>query len=126
MSTIRSILLAACAAVCSAGYGQTAASPPKATATKIAPGANAGQDQHIEAVIRAKLAKSKIGADGFTIRVQGGVAIWEGTTTVPQHKGAATRMARTAGATAVVNNIKVSGAGVPSGESPRRAQIKHE
>jgi hypothetical protein len=58
-----------------------------------------------------KLAKSKIGLDKFTIKVQGGVAFWEGKTDVIQHKGAATRMARTAGATAVVNNIQISEAG---------------
>jgi hypothetical protein len=55
-------------------------------------------DAQIEAVIRTKLAKSKIGKDGFTFRVQRGVVTWEGSTNVMQHKGSATRMARTAGA----------------------------
>ena len=36
--------------------------------------------------------------DGFTVRVQGGIAYWDGSTSVVQHKGAATRMAKTAGA----------------------------
>jgi hypothetical protein len=67
-------------------------------------------DAQIEAAIRAKLAKSKVGADGFTVKVQGGVATWEGRTDVVQHKGVATRMARTAGATAVNNRIQVSDA----------------
>jgi hypothetical protein len=46
-----------------------------------------------------------------------------------QHKGAATRMAKTAGAIQVVNNIKISdqakakAAGNLTGE-PRRAQVK--
>ena len=35
-------------------------------------------DAEIEATIKAKLAKSKIGKDGFTVRVQGGIAYWEG------------------------------------------------
>jgi BON domain len=68
----------------------------------------AQQDQQIEAAIRARLAKSKIGKDGFRVRVQGGVAYWEGSTAVVQHKGAATRMAKAAGARAVVNHIQVS------------------
>ena len=82
------------------------------TASKApAQGISAQQDKVIEAVIRAKLAKSKIGKDGFIVRVQGGIAYWEGTTTIPQHKGAATRMAHTAGAPNVINNIKVSQTG---------------
>jgi osmotically-inducible protein OsmY len=79
--------------------------PPKA-----APVANrAVNDAQLEATIHAKLAKSKIGKDGFRFHVQRGVVTWEGTTAVPQHKGAATRMARTSGAVQVVNNIKVTG-----------------
>jgi hypothetical protein len=65
-------------------------------------------DSQIEGVIRAKLAKSKLVADGFTVHVKNRVATWEGKTNVIQHKGAATRMAKTAGATSVVNNIKIS------------------
>ncbi len=65
-------------------------------------------DSQIDATIRAKLAKSKIGKDGFRFKVQHGVVTWEGTTNVIQHKGSATRMARTAGATQVINNIQIS------------------
>jgi hypothetical protein len=65
-------------------------------------------DAQIEATIRTKLAKSKIGKDGFSFRVQRGVVTWEGSTSVMQHKGSATRMARTAGAVQVINNIQVS------------------
>jgi hypothetical protein len=67
-------------------------------------------DAQLEATIRAKLAKSKIGKDGFRFKVQRGVVTWEGTTNVVQHKGSATRMARTAGAVQVINNIQVSAA----------------
>jgi BON domain len=67
-------------------------------------------DSQIDATIRAKLAKSKIGKDGFKFHVQHGVVTWEGSTNVIQHKGSATRMARTAGATQVINNIQISGA----------------
>src|ERR1700674_673549 len=71
-------------------------------------GASVLQDKQTESVIRAKLAKSKIGKDGFTVRVQGGVAYWDGASAVVQHKGAATRMAKSSDAKRVVNNIKIS------------------
>jgi hypothetical protein len=94
-----------------------------------AKGTTSAQDREIEAAIRAKLAKSKIKKDGFTVRVQGGVAYWEGTTSVIQHKGSATRMAKTAGAKAVVNNIKITDAAKQKAsqnldQGRRRAQIK--
>ena len=111
---------------------QTKAPPPKPTP---APGVNAqstaSQDKEIENTIRAKLLKSKIGKDGFTVRVQGGVAYWEGATDVGQHKGSATRMAKTAGAKRVVNNIKVGDAAKQTAtgnlaDGPRRVQVKRE
>ncbi|MGC2660328.1 MAG: BON domain-containing protein [Bryobacteraceae bacterium] len=79
-------------------------------------------DSQIEATIRTKLAKSKIGKDGFRFKVQRGVVTWEGNTAVMQHKGSATRMAHAAGAVQVVNNIKVSGSG--SGTPLRKAYVK--
>jgi len=92
-------------------------------------GTTAPQDAQIEAEIRARLAKSLIGKDKFTVRVQGGVAYWEGTTDVVQHKGSATRMAKSAGAKKVVNNIKIGDAAKQKAsgnleEGRRRAQIK--
>lgn len=65
-------------------------------------------DSQIERTIKARLARSKIGRNGFQVKVQGGVATFEGRTNVIQHKGAATRMAKRAGAKAVVNNIVIS------------------
>lgn len=65
-------------------------------------------DSQIDATIRMKLAKSKIGKDGFHFHVQHGVVTWEGSTNVVQHKGSATRMAKAAGATQVINNIQIS------------------
>jgi osmotically-inducible protein OsmY len=88
--------------------------PLDATTThKSAASAHSGTlpDSQIDATIRAKLAKSKIGRDGFQFKVQRGVVTWEGTTDVMQHKGSATRMAKSAGAVQVVNNIQVSGTG---------------
>jgi osmotically-inducible protein OsmY len=113
-----------------AAFAQTSTS--KATAPKRAPaatGASAQDDKQIEAAIRAKLEKSKIGKDGLKVHVQGGVATWEGNTSVLQHKGAATRMAKAAGAKAVVNHIKVSDAAKEKAagnldEGRRRAQLK--
>src|SRR4051794_15841050 len=79
------------------------------TASKAAVGRVATPtDAQIDATIRAKLAKSKIGKDGFRFKVARGVVTWEGNTGVIQHKGAATRMAKTAGAVQVVNNIQIS------------------
>ncbi len=78
------------------------------TTTTAKPAAGSVNDTQLEATIRAKLAKSKVGKDGFKFHVQHGVVTWEGQTSIPQHKGAATRMARTAGASQVVNNIQVS------------------
>jgi hypothetical protein len=78
-------------------------------------------DGQIQQTIAAKLAKSKIGQDGFKFHVQNGVVTWEGTTNVMQHKGAATRMAKAAGATKVVNNIQVSAAA----KAKATQQLKH-
>lgn len=74
-------------------------------------------DQQIDAQLRERLPKSVIGKDGFTARVKDGVVYWEGTTSVAQHKGAATRMAKSAGARRVVNNIRV-GKGKAAGRLP--------
>jgi osmotically-inducible protein OsmY len=92
-------------------------------------GATAPQDAQVEAEIRTRLAKSVIGEDGFKVRVQGGVAYWDGTTDVIQHKGAATRMAKSAGAKKVVNNIKVGDAAKEKvagnlEQGRRRVQVK--
>src|SRR5207247_3437753 len=55
-------------------------------------------DAQIEAAIRAKFAASKISTNHFQVHVQGGVATLEGRTEIVQHKGTATRLAKTAGA----------------------------
>jgi osmotically-inducible protein OsmY len=68
-------------------------------------------DAQIDATIRTKLAKSKIGKEGFHYKVLHGIVTWEGNTDVAQHKGSATRMAKSAGAVQVVNNIQVSAKG---------------
>jgi hypothetical protein len=122
---LRLILLAAL--VLSSALAQTKSQ----TKAKAPPpqGTTAPQDVQLEAAIRARLAKSVIGKDGLTVRVQGGVAYWDGTTNVVQHKGAATRMAKSAGAKKVVNNIKVGDEAKQKAagnldEGRRRAQVK--
>ena len=101
----------------------------KAKAPPPPPASTASQDAQIEAEIRTRLAKSVIGKDGFKVRVQGGVAYWDGTTDVVQHKGAATRMAKSAGAKKVVNNIQIGEMAKEKAsgnleQGRRRAQIK--
>jgi len=105
--------------------------PSKASSSKpvASQGTSSQEDKAIESAIRVKLAKSKIGQDGFTVRVQGGVAYWEGATGVVQHKGAATRMAKSSGAKRVVNNIKISDEAKETAagnleQGRRRAQVK--
>lgn len=89
------------------GLAAAATSPSKAITGQSHPSVS---DAQLETTIRTKLAKSKIGKDGFRFHVQRGIVTWEGTTAVGQHKGAATRMARSSGAVQVINNIRVSSA----------------
>lgn len=120
-------LVAVVALIMAAAFAADNKTAPKKP--PVSQGTTAQQDKAIEAAIRARLEKSKIGKDGFTVRVQGGVATWEGTTSVVQHKGAATRMAKSAGAKSVVNHIQVSDdakqkAGQNLQTGRRRAQVK--
>jgi osmotically-inducible protein OsmY len=80
----------------------TAPATPPASAKRGLP------DADLERAIRARFARSKISTNGFTVRVQNGIAILEGQTGVIQHKGTATRLAKSAGAKAVQNKIQIS------------------
>ncbi len=102
---MRSIVLAWVLFALFAGPALPAAKP---VSSKSRASASVGSDAEIEAKIRARLARSKIAADGFQVKVKDGVAIFTGRTEVLQHKGAATRMARSAGAVRVVNQIVIS------------------
>lgn len=98
---------------------------PAASGSKPSAAHATVSDAQIEQTIRAKLAKSKIGAEGVRFQVQRGVVTWEGKTNVAQRKGSATRMAKSAGAIRVVNNIQVSQAGKDKAAAGlRRAQVK--
>jgi hypothetical protein len=130
MAVIASLAVAALAA----GSAPAQSPPAKATPKQVLAPARAQKqpmqsDAAIEAAIRAKFAKSKINQDKFQIRVQGGVATIEGRTNVIQHKGVATRMARTGGAVAVNNRIRIDDAARASAaanleQGRRRVQIK--
>jgi hypothetical protein len=117
-----------------AGFSQTSpvVKPAPTTSRKstAAPGgSSAANDAGIEKAIRAKLAASKISKDKFEVHVQGGVATLTGKTDVLQHKGVATRFAKSGGAARVVNKIEVSQAAKEKASSNlesgrRRAQVK--
>lgn len=105
--------------------------PATASTVKRPAGQPKLSDAQLEAVIRAKFAKSKINADKFTVHVQGGVATIDGKTDVVQHKGTATRMCRTAGAAVVNNRVQISDAAKAKAagnleEGRRRVQVKRE
>ncbi|MCU1237841.1 MAG: hypothetical protein JWP63_5808 [Candidatus Solibacter sp.] len=107
----------------------TPAKRPSATPASRAAAQPKLTDAQLEALIKAKFAKSKIHEDKFTVRVQGGVAHIEGKTDVLQHKGVATRMSRTAGAVMVDNRVEVSQAAKDKAagnldEGRRRVQVK--
>jgi len=86
-------------------------------------------DLELEKAIQERFARSKSGADKFTVRVQGGVATIEGHTDVVQRKAAATRMAKAAGAKKVINKIEVNpessaAASKNLAQGRRRAQVR--
>jgi osmotically-inducible protein OsmY len=93
----------------------TLAPPPDAAAadTAKAPAAppSAAADEALQAKIQEKFAKAKAGGGKFQVKVRNGTAYLSGRADVAQHKGAATRMAKAAGAKRVVNNITLSEAG---------------
>jgi hypothetical protein len=100
--------------------------PARSAAAKSAP---ARSDAEIEKDIRARFAKSKIGAEKYQVHVQGGVATIEGKTGVIQHKGVATRIAKAGGAVTVKNHIEISEAAKEKAAANlatgrRRAQVK--
>lgn len=81
---------------------------PSGEKTRPITGISNSSDAKIEQDIRGRLAKSKLNAEHFSVSVHAGVATFEGKTNVLQHKGVATRMARSAGAVSIRNNIHIS------------------
>lgn len=87
--------------------------------------AAAAPDPVIEKSLKARLQRSKMKSDGLTFLVKDGVVEWNGEVAIPQRKGAATRMAKAAGAVRVVNRIRVKGgtAGAPAQSGLRVVQV---
>jgi osmotically-inducible protein OsmY len=88
-----------------------------------------GADRELESAVKARFQRSKIAADNFQVKVQGGVVYLDGRTDVIQRKGTATRLARLAGAKQVVNRIGLSEAARAKAaanlkKGRRRAQVK--
>jgi osmotically-inducible protein OsmY len=84
----------------------------------------AKEDGWISAKLKARLARSKLKQDGVQFRVKDGVVEWTGKVSSPQRKGAATRMAKAAGAERVVNKLVVNKAEEKaSGPQPRKAVV---
>jgi hypothetical protein len=116
------------------GYAATKAVPPvraltTPAKTSAAPKQATIPDAQLEKDIRARFAKSKISTHKFQVHVQGGVATIEGQTDVLQHKGTATRLAKSAGAVKVVNKVAVSQSAKDQAAKNlatgrRRAQVK--
>lgn len=106
------------------------APPPTAVHKPATAQARQLPDGAVEADIRARFQRSpKIRADGFTVKVQGGVATIDGKTKIIQRKGAATRLAKLAGARIVDNRIQVDQAALEKAafnlqKGRRRAQVK--
>ncbi len=102
------------------------ASTPQA---KTAP-APAIPDEALQQKIQDKFSKAKAGGGKFQVKVRGGTAYLTGRADVAQHKGSATRMAKSAGAKRVVNNIVVTEAAKQkmardsSQARPRAATVK--
>jgi hypothetical protein len=130
MDSVKTIAGALLLAAAGWSAGVLAPQPPAAPKSALKPASRpATADALTEATIRAKFAKSKINAEKFQVHVQGGVATIEGQTDVVQHKGVATRLAKSGGALAVANHIKISDAAKEKATENletgrRRAQIK--
>lgn len=96
------------------------ASVPEAKRTK--PRIHVLSDDTLQRAIARRFAQSKIGANGFSVTVRGGIATLNGVAQVSQHKGVATRLAKAAGAREVINQIEIS----PEARNKARAKARHK
>jgi hypothetical protein len=106
ISLLSAALLSCCCASAAAPSPSTARTP--AAHSRPAKPAPNISDADLERTIRTRFARSKISTNHFEVHVQGGVALIEGRTNVIQHKGTATRIARSSGAREVRNKILIS------------------
>jgi osmotically-inducible protein OsmY len=102
---MRRLFAAAATALLLAAALQPAEAPSKAQPKAAAP---KWKDAELRKVIEDRFARSAIAADRFKVEVTEGVARLTGKTEVLQHKGVATRLARSVGAKEVRNEIEVS------------------
>lgn len=122
-------MLLASAAVPLVSGQLNAPSQSRASATRSSPAKPALSDAELQRAIERRFAKSKIAEERFTVRVNNGIATIEGKTEIVQRKGTATRLAKQAGARAVINKIEVSQAAKDKAAANlatgrRRAQLK--
>ncbi|MEX2262279.1 MAG: BON domain-containing protein [Bryobacteraceae bacterium] len=103
-----------------AGAGQSGRADTPAPKTEKSD-SQSPSDSRLERAIRARFARSKIAKNAFAVEVRGGVATLTGRTGIVQHKGTATRLARSAGAAKVVNQIQVA---AKDAEEAPRARVK--
>lgn len=66
------------------------------------------KDTELRKAVEARFARSAIAADHFKVEATDGVVHITGATDVMQHKGVATRLARSVGAKEVRNDVEVS------------------
>ncbi|MFO0280421.1 MAG: hypothetical protein ACK532_00750 [Acidobacteriota bacterium] len=78
-------------------------------------------DAGSEARLKRTRTRPKRRGAGRQYRVKAGGGEWTGKVGTPQRKGAATRLARSAGARKVLNRIMVNGG---SGAAPRRVAVR--
>lgn len=69
----------------------------------------ADADRAVAQRLQTRIARSALRADTVSVRVDGGVAVLEGSVANVQRKGLASRFAKEAGANRVVNLLKVNG-----------------
>ena len=87
----------------------SAAIPPAHAQAKPQPkAAPKWKDAEMKKAVEERLARSAIAADHFKVEVSDGVVILTGKTDIIQHKGVATRLARSMGAKEVRNEIEIS------------------
>ena len=99
----------------------TALQPAEAPAKAQPKAAPKWKDAELRKSIEERFARSAIAADRFKIEVTDGVARITGKTDVMQHKGVATRLARSVGAKEVKNEVEVSEAARQKARRPARA-----
>jgi len=122
-------LVSAAFLLATAAFAGANAKPVAPSHVRTGGAAAAIPDAALESAIRQRFARSKAASENFQVRVVGGTATIEGRTDVIQRKGAATRMARAAGARQVINKIVISQAARDKANANlangrRRVQVK--